>query len=139
MSAIAVGPVAALERVGPRRRALERVGRAHEVEVGDEAQRPEVLDRLVGRPVLAEVHAVVREDEERLQVRERREADRRAHVVAEDEERRAERDEPVARRAMPFTNAPIACSRMPKWTLRPSNLPFGERRRALRCTSSSRG
>ena len=90
-----------------------------------------MLDRLVRRPVLAEVDAVVREDEERLQVRERREADRRAHVVAEDEERRAERDEAVARRAMPFTNAPMACSRMPKWMLRPSNLPLAMRRRAF--------
>ena len=51
----------------------------------------ELLDRLVRRAVLAERDGVVRPDEDRRDVHERREAHRGAHVVAEDQERAAER------------------------------------------------
>ena len=138
MSASAVGPSLRVERVRPRRRALERVARAHEVEVGDEPQRPEVLDRLVGRPVFAEVDAVVREDEDRLQVRERREADRRAHVVAEDEERRAERDEPVGDRHAVHERAHGVLADA-EVDVAPLELSLARAPPSLRCTSSSRG
>ena len=61
------------------------------VEPGDGAERRELLDRLVRRAVLAERDGVVRPDEDRRHLHERRETHRRAHVVAEDEERAAER------------------------------------------------
>ena len=61
------------------------------VEVRDGAQRRELLDRLVRRAVLAEGDGVVRPDEDRRDVHERRQAERRALVVAEDQERAAER------------------------------------------------
>ena len=56
------GPVGALEDRAPRRGGLVGVGRADDVEAGDRAQRGEVLDRLVGRAVLAEADRVVRPD-----------------------------------------------------------------------------
>ena len=54
------------------------------------AQRRELLDRLVRGPVLAVAHRVVGEDEQRRELHQRREPDRRPRVVAEDEEGRAE-------------------------------------------------
>ena len=75
----------------PGDRDLVRVGRAHDREPGDGAEGGELLDRLVRRAVLAERDGVVRPDEDRRHLHERREAHRRAHVVAEDEERAAER------------------------------------------------
>ena len=49
-----------------------------------------MLDRLVGRAVLAVPHGVMREHEDRRQLHQGGESDRRPRVVAEDEERRAE-------------------------------------------------
>ena len=57
------------------------------------AQRRELLDRLVRRPVLAEPDAVVGEDERRRDPHQRGEPDRRLHVVAEDQEAGPERAE----------------------------------------------
>ena len=51
----------------------------------------------MGRAVFADANAVVREDVNHRQVRERGEADRRAAVVGEDEERRAARAEDTVR------------------------------------------
>ena len=70
---------------------LVRVGGAHDREVRDGAERRELLDRLVRRAVLAEGDGVVRPDEDRRDVHQRGEAHRGAHVVAEDQERAAER------------------------------------------------
>ena len=62
---------------------------ADDDEAGDRAQRGEVLDRLVGRAVLAEADGVVGPDVGHGQLHDRRQPDRRAHVVGEDEERAA--------------------------------------------------
>jgi hypothetical protein len=50
-----------------------------------------LFDRLVGRAVFTERDRVVRPDEDRWCLHERRESDRRPLVVAEDEERATER------------------------------------------------
>ena len=70
----------------PAHRGLVGVGRADDVEAGDGAQRGQVLDRLVGGAVAAEADRVVRPDEDRRQLHQRGQPDRRAHVVAEDQE-----------------------------------------------------
>ncbi len=57
-----------------------------DVEAGDGAQRGEVLDRLVGRAVLAEADRVVGPDVGDRELHERGEPDRRAHVVGEHQE-----------------------------------------------------
>ena len=60
-------------------------------ETRNRAERCQVLDGLMGRAVLAVAHRVVREDEDRRQLHQRGEPDRRPRVVAEDEEGRAKR------------------------------------------------
>ncbi len=60
---------------------------------GDRPQRGEVLDGLVGRPVLADADGVVAEHEHDLGPGQRGQPDRRAHVVEEDEERPADRED----------------------------------------------
>ena len=72
-------------------------GRTH-VDVRRGAQVGQLLHRLVGRPVLAEADRVVRVDEDRRQVHQRRQPDRGLHVVEEVEERGAERAQPVQAR-----------------------------------------
>ena len=84
-----VGPAAAQD-LAPGHGGLVGVGRAHDVEAGDRAQRPEVLDRLVGRAVLAEADRVVRPHEGDAALHERGEPHRGAHVVAEHQEGAAE-------------------------------------------------
>ena len=54
-----------------------------------------MLDRLMGRAVLAEPHGVVGPDVDHLQPAQRCEPDRAAHVVAERQERPDVRDEPA--------------------------------------------
>ena len=63
---------------------------ADDVEAGDRPQRGEVLDRLVGRAVLAETDGVVRPHVGDRQLHQRGEPHRGAHVVGEGEERAAE-------------------------------------------------
>ena len=58
----------------------------HDVQAGDRAQRPQMLDRLVGRAVLAEADRVVRPDVGHRQLHQRGQPDRPPHVVAEDQE-----------------------------------------------------
>ena len=67
---------------------LRRVRRAQHDEARDRPERREVLDRLVGRAVLAQRDGVVRPDPRDRQARERREAHGAAHVVGELQERR---------------------------------------------------
>ena len=63
------------------------------------------------------------EDPDDVELHQRRQPDRRAHVVGEDEERRAERLARSRRAARcPLTAAPIPCSRTPQATLRPGVL-----------------
>ena len=64
---------------------LVGVAGADHVEVGDRPQRGELLDRLMGRAVLAEPDRVVAEPVDHRQLHQRREPDRRAGVVGEDQ------------------------------------------------------
>ena len=98
---------------------LVGVGRAEHDQARDRAQRRQLLDRLVGRAVLADADRVVREDVDRPEApSDRRQADRRPHVVAEDQEA-CSRRAAASHSARPLTIAPMACSRTPKWRLRP--------------------
>ena len=69
--------VGAIERGDERARGLLGIGGADDVEIRDDAQAGDGLDRLVRRAVLADADAVVREDVDDGQVAERREADAR--------------------------------------------------------------
>ena len=57
----------------------------------DQPQAGDVLDRLVGRAVLAQTHRVVGPHEDHRDPLQRRQPDRRTHVVGEGEERAAVR------------------------------------------------
>ena len=78
-------------------RGLVRVGGADHPDAGHRAHRRELLDGLVRRAVLADPDRVVRPDERHLVAGQRGDAHGAAHVVAEHEERAAERQQ-VARR-----------------------------------------
>ena len=69
--------------------------------------------------VLAHPDAVVRENVKRLQLAERAQPDGGLHVIGEDQKRALNGSTPPCA-AMPFTAAPMACSRTPKATLRPA-------------------
>ncbi len=75
----------------PREHGLIRVGGAHDGQVRDVPQRPQVLDGLVRRAVLAQADRVVRPDERDRDLHQRREPHGAAHVVAELQERPAVR------------------------------------------------
>src|ERR1700733_13393693 len=83
------GTIHAFHRRDPRARGLLGIGRANDVEVRDHAQAHDGLDGLVRRAVLAHADRVVREYVGHGQMRKGGEADARAHVVGEHEERRA--------------------------------------------------
>ena len=70
----------------PGLRRLVGVGRAHQRQPGHGPQRGQVLDRLVGRAVLAQADRVVGPRVDDVAPGERGQADGRAHVVGEDEE-----------------------------------------------------
>src|SRR5260370_4842419 len=95
---------------------LVGIGGTQRHESGNRPQRDQLLDRLVGRSIFADADGIVGEDPDRRNFHDGRETNRHFHVVAENQKRRA-----VARifdSVMPFTIAPMACSRMPKWKLR---------------------
>ena len=77
----------------PRLDDLVGVGRAERDESGDAAQRKELLDRLVGRSILAHADRVVGEDIDDRKLHQRGKADGRFHVVGKDQEARAERSD----------------------------------------------
>ena len=77
---------------------LDRIARAIDREVRDGAQRREMLDRLMGRAVLAEADRIVRHDEDGPDLHHRREPDRRTAVVREAQERAAIRDQAAVQR-----------------------------------------
>ena len=83
------GGAVAGQRADPCRGRFLAVRRAEHLHVGDGAQRDQLLDRLVRRPVLADADGVVGEDIGDGQVHERGEAHRVLHVIGEDEEGRA--------------------------------------------------
>ena len=80
------GAVGAVQRQFPGLGGLPGVGGAHHPEVGDGPQGGEVLDGLMGGAVLAQQHRVVGEHEDARRLHERRQAQRRAQVVAEHQE-----------------------------------------------------
>jgi hypothetical protein len=89
------------DRRPPRFARLVRIGGTDESEPRHRPQRHQVLDRLVGRAVLAEPDGVVRPNEDDGQLVQRRQAHGGAHVVGEAEERRDERpDAAVVRHAI---------------------------------------
>ena len=67
-------------------------------QVRNRAQRGQLLHRLVGGPVLAERDAVVGEHVHDVQPHQRGQPDRRTHVVGENQERRAVRNDSAVRR-----------------------------------------
>ena len=81
--------VGVLEHGLPRGDGLVGVGRADDVEARDRPQRGDVLDRLVGRAVLADADGVVGPDVGHRELHDRRQPHRRPHVVGEHEERAA--------------------------------------------------
>ena len=83
--------VGALDRDPPGLGGLVGVGGPDHVEVRHRPQRGQLLDRLVGRAVLAEPDRVVGEEVDHRQLHLRREADRAAAVVGEGEVGRPER------------------------------------------------
>ena len=70
---------------------LVGVGRAQGDQPGDRAQREQLLDRLVRWSVLADADRVVREEVDDREFHDRGQPDRRAAVVAEDQETRSVR------------------------------------------------
>ena len=96
LTAFLFGQVLSAERKDGRRGLVERaapgdkgfllVAGAPDVQVGDEAQRGDLFDGLVGGAVFAEADGVVGEDVGDRQFHQRREADAVSHVVGEDEE-----------------------------------------------------
>src|SRR5580704_2767678 len=86
------------KRHGPGDRTLEGVRGPGDVEIRYEAQGPELLDRLMRGPVFAKKNGVVRVDPNALLLHQRAEAHARTHVIAEDEERRAEGNDAAAER-----------------------------------------
>ena len=81
-----LGPSVAADRQFPALRRLHRVGRAEDMQVRHGAQAGELLDRLVRRAVLAQADAVMGQHVDDALAHQRGQADRRAHVVGEDEE-----------------------------------------------------
>ena len=59
-------------------------------ETGHGAEGRKLFDRLVGGTILAVAHGIVGEHEDRRQLHQRRQPDRRPRVITEDEERGAE-------------------------------------------------
>ncbi len=83
----------ALNGVSPGRGGFVAIGRADGGELRDQPQRHHVLDRFVGWSVFTNRNRIVGEDPDRLEVAEGGEPDGRAHVVGEDEEGGAERND----------------------------------------------
>ena len=91
-------PVGALQRELPALGGLDRVGRAEDAHVGHGAERGQMLDRLVGRAVLAEADRIVGHHVDDRDAGERGDAHRRPGVVGEDEERARRPDEAAVER-----------------------------------------
>ena len=77
---------------------LDRVGGAEDQQVGHRAQGGHVLDRLVGRAVLAQADGVVGHHVDHADAHQRGQTDRRAAVVGEDQEGAAVGDDAAVQR-----------------------------------------
>ena len=108
------GRAVAVDGDAPRLRRLVGVGRADHAQLRHGPHRRELLDRLVGRAVLAEPDRVVGPAVDDVGLAQRGQAHRRAHVVAE--ARRTCRRTGARRRAAPCRSGspPMPCSRTPK-------------------------
>jgi len=91
-------------------------------EVGDRAQAGELLHWLMDGPVLAQGDAVVGEDVDHMQAHQRGHAHGRAHVVRENEKRRAEWQDAAMRRQTVqnrahgmLTHAPVEAGASQGW------------------------
>ena len=69
------------------------VSRPQRDEAGDSAQRDELLDRLVRRTVLPEADRIMREDEQRVDLHDRSQPDRRLRIIRKNKEGRPERNQ----------------------------------------------
>ena len=81
-----LGRSALSQRDLPAFRRLHAVGGAHHQQVGNGAQRRQMLDRLVGRAVLAHADGIMRHHEDDADAHQRGEADRRAAIIGEHQE-----------------------------------------------------
>ena len=88
----------AFDRAGPRDHGLDRVARAPDVHVGNEAQRRRLFHRLVRRAVFAEADGVVCVDKDVADFHQRRHAQRIAGVLGEHEEGTGVRDHAAMQR-----------------------------------------
>ena len=88
-------PVLVLHGGPPRLRGLRGVPGPDHRKVRHRPQRHQLLDRLVRRAVLAEADRIVRPDEDRRELTQRRQANGRPHVVGEAEERGDEGPHPA--------------------------------------------
>ncbi len=88
----AVGPV---QRQFPALRHLDRVAGTEHAHVGNGAQRREMFDRLMGRPVFAETDRIVGHHIDDAGAHQCREPHRRPGIVGEHQECRAIRCEPA--------------------------------------------
>ena len=74
------------------------VGRSHDEQMGNRAQRGEVFDWLMRRAVFAQSDRVVRENINYLHFRKRGQTDRRTHIVGKRHERPAVGNQSAAER-----------------------------------------
>ena len=112
------GVVLELHDDAPRFGDFVGVAGADDDQAGDGAEGGQVLDRLVGRAVLADADGVVGEDVDDGDFHDGREAD-----GGRPKSLKTKKPEPNGRtldRAMPLRAAPMANSRTPKWKLRPA-------------------
>ncbi len=100
------------QRAVPGFRGFDGVGRPKHQQAGNRPQRGEMLDRLMGRSVLAQSDGVVRHHMDDSDTHQRRQPDRRTAVIGESQERAAvgneaamQRDAVHRRRHRVLTNA----------------------------------
>ncbi len=91
-------PVRARDRARPGHRGFNRIARAPQLHIRDDAEARDVFHRLVGRAVLAEADRVVRVDEDHALLHQRGHARRVAGVIREHQEGATVRHEPAVQR-----------------------------------------
>ena len=75
------GAIVAIQRRLPAFGGFHRIGGTENVEVRDRAQRREMLDRLVRRPIFAKADGVVRHHMDDANAHQRRKADGGARII----------------------------------------------------------